>query len=395
MTIIIVGGGLTGISLTLFLRYFCRKDLEIDLIENGGTKKNHSILQERTIFLNKSTLQKFKKIKALSDIRNHIYPVKSIYISKHGCKNLLKISSEEYLSCPFFGCTTLLSKVKRYLFKKVQLISNKSTRIHHPDQVNHIKYHKNYISVRLKSGKILRAKLLISSCKINTDNGGYGIQWSEKCRQFATFMKFNTEKPFCGVSIERFTKNGSLAVLPNGTNHGTLIWFYDKDIKNNIDRLSKESFVRKVEEELPFFNNIFGKIQNLSRRSSFPIYVSTPDSLVNHRLILIGNAAQTVHPIAGQGFNLIVRDIYELSQIISKSMKKSEDFGSYMILQKYREKRKMDRIRVIQMTNMLSEIYNSSFYSYLFNIFFKFFSVSPDYLRKKLIRRILNTLHII
>ncbi|ADD79810.1 hypothetical protein [Candidatus Riesia pediculicola] len=386
MKIVIVGGGLSGISLTLFLNKFCKERLEISLVEMNYIEKYFSN-QDRTIFLNHDTIQKFKKAKLFSSFQENIYPIRKIHISKKGCRNPLEFSAKDHFSSSIFGCTISLSNIRRNLFQKIQLNLNESIKLYCPDKVDSIEFYKNYVEVQLKSGKVLYSELLIVSCRINiNEDKRFMVKWSKIFEQYVVLSKFTVEKPFCGLSIERFTENGSLAILPIGKKLGSLIWCYDKRIKKDMENLDKIDFVKRVEEEIPLFNKLLGKIKDLDDRKIFPIYFSVPNKIESHRLVLIGSASQSLHPVAGQGFNLIVRDIYEFSKIIYKSIKKGEDIGSYKNLKRYQEKRELDRSNLIYITEFLSKVHNFSCRSFLFDSLLKAFSIAPNFLKKRLVQ---------
>lgn len=98
------------------------------------------------------------------------------------------------------------------------------------------------------------------------------------------------------------------------------------------------------------------------QRHSYPLTLSTANQQISHRLALVGNAAQTLHPIAGQGFNLGMRDVMTLAQIVSEAFAAGQDIGTYQVLANYQQQRVLDRENTIDITDGLIRIFANRYF---------------------------------
>ncbi|MGP1931012.1 MAG: FAD-dependent monooxygenase, partial [Arsenophonus sp. ET-DL12-MAG3] len=111
-----------------------------------------------------------------------------------------------------------------------------------------------------------------------------------------------------------------------------------------------------------------GEILTVSKRYYFPLLLSQAKKIISHRLVLVGNAAQTLHPIAGQGFNLGMRDVMIFANIITKVANYGGDIGAYSILIKYQMQRRNDRQNTIKLTDNLIRLFANN---HLFFVIFR------------------------
>ncbi|SEL31822.1 FAD-dependent monooxygenase [Nitrosovibrio tenuis] len=138
-----------------------------------------------------------------------------------------------------------------------------------------------------------------------------------------------------GVAYERFTPDGPVALLPFGE-HFALVWTVSPSAAQEILALDDAAFLARLHDH---FGDRLGKFVETSQRSGFPLALKYVDPVTACRVALVGNAAQTLHPVAGQGFNLGLRDAWELAEEIVAS---PVDLGTPAMLVRYRDKRRMD-----------------------------------------------------
>ena len=114
--------------------------------------------------------------------------------------------------------------------------------------------------------------------------------------------------------------------------------------------LDEASFIKKLQHEFGFRAGLFTKV---GMRAAYPLKVGKPERLTHHRVAILGNAAHLVHPIAGQGFNLGLRDVILLEKLVSKAMKNNQDFGDINLLNQYQVERSQDIDTVLWLTDAL------------------------------------------
>jgi 2-octaprenyl-6-methoxyphenol hydroxylase len=138
-----------------------------------------------------------------------------------------------------------------------------------------------------------------------------------------------------GVAYERFTSDGPVALLPSGK-YFALVWTVSPAAAEEILALDDSAFLARLHSH---FGDRLGRFIETGKRSGFPLSLKYATPIASRRAVLVGNAAQTLHPVAGQGFNLGLRDAWELAEEIIDS---PADIGSPAMLARYRNKRRLD-----------------------------------------------------
>jgi 2-polyprenyl-6-methoxyphenol hydroxylase-like FAD-dependent oxidoreductase len=141
-------------------------------------------------------------------------------------------------------------------------------------------------------------------------------------------------------------------------------------------------FLLKLKKDL---GEKFGDINILSKRQYFPLSMKINESLISDRVILIGDAAHQVHPLAGQGLNLGLRDVIEFDELLNSNKKYHHDLGLKQFLKKYNRNRKTDILSLTYLTNHLSHIFSSQSLIPEFVINFGFNKINQNHLIKKIL----------
>jgi len=200
------------------------------------------------------------------------------------------------------------------------------------------------------SGTPLNARLAVVADGTGTAVAGIARQHRDY-GQVALIAKVGMESPHRGVAFERFTPEGPMALLPKGDHYG-LVWTLTPAKAESMMALSDDQF-------LAAFSHHFGsRVSGFARvtdRRTFPLRLEFARPIVAARSVVIGNAAQALHPIAGQGFNLGVRDAYELGQAIIRSP--GDALGGESMLAAYAARRRPDRYAGIAFTHGLTQLF--------------------------------------
>lgn len=155
--------------------------------------------------------------------------------------------------------------------------------------------------------------------------------------QSALVAMVEAELPHAGVAFERFTSNGPVALLPWGKRAFALVWTVAPEEADRLVAIDETAFLQELHAH---FGNRVGHFIGVSSRAAFPLKLSWLQPTAASHLAVIGNAAQTLHPVAGQGFNLGLRDAWELAQIIRATP--ASELGGEAMLAKYRGLRRFD-----------------------------------------------------
>ena len=174
--------------------------------------------------------------------------------------------------------------------------------------------------------------------------------------QTALVFNIKVTKAHQGCAYQKFMQDGILALLPIHTDEYSVVFSLNDNILDEYKKLDDAMFLLKLKKDL---GEMFGDIDLLSKRQYFPLSMKINESLISDRVILIGDAAHQVHPLAGQGLNLGLRDVIELDGLLNAHQKYHHDLGLKQFLKKYNRNRKTDILSLSYLTNQLSHIFSS------------------------------------
>jgi 2-octaprenyl-6-methoxyphenol hydroxylase len=205
-----------------------------------------------------------------------------------------------------------------------------------------------HAALRFASGDEVRARLLVLA-----DGGANvgkipGVAFLEKdYRQHAVIAAVETDRPHAHRAFERFTPKGPVALLPVERGFA-LVWTADPAQAERLLALGDAEFLAELQAH---FGDRAGRFTSVAARASFPLRLRTVNAPVALRTAIVGNAAQTLHPIAGQGLNLGLRDAAALAAIVTSTPR--EGIGELGMLDAYREARRRDASRGVAFTDFL------------------------------------------
>ena len=182
-------------------------------------------------------------------------------------------------------------------------------------------------------------------------------KWFRDYGQIAVVAQVVTELPHAGTAYERFTPNGPIALLPNGQDGAyALVWVNAPQEAARIAQLDDAQFLTELQGQ---FGGRQGKFFSVGSRGQFPLKLDYHGTQAGEHVVRIGNAAQTLHPVAGQGFNLGLRDAWELAQ---SCMELSEEtrLGDAGQLQAYARTRQRDAVPGILFTDLLVRSFSTA-----------------------------------
>ncbi|UJP05517.1 MAG: FAD-dependent monooxygenase [Nitrosomonas sp.] len=173
--------------------------------------------------------------------------------------------------------------------------------------------------------------------------------------QWAVVANVKAEARQTGIAYERFTPDGPVALLPNREDFA-LVWTVSPVEAKTIIALNEPDFLVRLHRH---FGDRLGRFISAGKRSAFPLMLKYAVSATARRVALIGNAAQTLHPVAGQGFNLGLRDAFELANEITLAHVQAREIGAPAMLAKYQQKRQFDSSAVRIFTDSLIKLFSN------------------------------------
>ena len=196
--------------------------------------------------------------------------------------------------------------------------------------------------VILDDGRTLDGRLLVGcDGRTSTVAARAGIaRWGWDYGQTALVTAVHHEKPHGGAAHQYFLPSGPLAILPlAGGHHSSIVWSEKTARAEQIQGLDDAAYLNVLR---PRFGDFLGDISLAGERFTYPLSLTVAHSFVAPRLALVGDAAHGVHPIAGQGLNLGLRDVAALAEVLILAMRRGEDIGSIDVLQRYQSWRRFD-----------------------------------------------------
>ncbi len=360
----IIGGGLAGASLVAALQ---GQGLRIAVIEATAFDAIDSTsFDARSVALSYSSRMIFSALGVWDAIQQRgATPIERIHISDRTHSGLA------HLDCREQGVAALGYVVDIRVLGQVlgqQMLACDKVDYLCPATLQHVEFKSDLAEVcYLQAGKeqTLSARLVVAA------DGGQSLvrqqsgikTWQSQYGQTAIIANVVTDKPHGHLAYERFTDTGPMALLPtthadHPTSMYALVWTVEDAQREAILSLSDDEFLTRLQDR---FGRRAGCFIKTGPRHAYPLGVMLAREHVRPRLAIIGNAAHTMHPVAGQGFNLGLRDVASLAQVIVDAMKQQADIGSISILQTYAKWRRQDHLQTMGFTDGLVRVFSSHF----------------------------------
>ena len=352
--VIIVGGGMVGLSLALML---AKTNIAVKLLEaikypnydDANLAPYHSSFDARNSALSRRSVQIYQELGLWNALQAHATPILEVNITEQGGfgKARLKADQEKVES---FGQVienawlgrVLLTEVKQQPL--IELIDGvQVTSLMQDAEFAYIEAQRGDYTHKLQSKLVIAADGRDSFCRQALGIGASVHDYD----QVAIVTTVQTSKPHAHVGFERFSPLGPLALLPlPGEYRRSVVWPVKKGTEG--EWLGDENDQHFLDALQQTYGDRAGKFQKTGKRFSFPLSQVLAEKQAVGRVVLMGNAAHTIHPVAGQGFNLCMRDAYVLVRYLKEQLEKNADVGDVSMLQDYEKSRLTDQKRVIK-----------------------------------------------
>lgn len=347
--IVIVGGGPVGMVLSLLL---AKQNIGSSVLE--ARKKGAANQDTRALALSFGSRRILEKLGVWQSLAAHATAINTIHVSQKGSigRSLLCAQDYEQEALGYvlsYGalCTVLNAQIPN--FPMIHLIDEaQAESITHNTVYAAVRYQRHGESHELQSPLVVLAdggRSLEQVAGLKRDTKEYGHD--------ALITKVSAELPHNNIAYERFTANGPMALLPNGERDFSLVWTGEKSRIAPLLELSDAEFLAQFHAE---FGDRVGRFLSVEKRMTFPLKLSQLQATDTPHLVVVGNAAQTMHPVAGQGFNVGLRDAEVLARHIASA---PDTIGSSEILAEYRSSRKTDTKHGLLFTDFLVSIFSN------------------------------------
>lgn len=355
----IAGGGLVGASLALAL---AQLDLRIALLEAvpfGAT--GQPSFDDRSTALSNGSRRVFEALGVWPLIEREATAIRRIHVSDQGRFGFTRIDAREQ-GLSALGYVVINRVMGAALWQRLN--AEPAITVLAPAKVRSMQLQQQVQSIEceLSDGatRVVEAKLAIAADGARStlrQSAGIGAS-SWDYEQVALVSNVLSQHFHNHVAYERFTPSGPLALLPVTEGRLGVIWTFRPETAEGMTTLSDAEFLSRLQDAFGFR---LGRFTRVGARQLYPLSLTRSDEYVAERLAIVGNAAQTLHPIAGQGFNLGLRDAVSLAEVLADGRAQvgaSFDAGDGMWLQRYRQWRVADRTNIVRFTDGLVRLFS-------------------------------------
>lgn len=365
--LVVVGAGMVGASFCCALENLLRESpISVLVIEaiapNNGLAKQSSF-DARSTALSFGSRKIFEEFAVWQELGAAVSAIDEIQVSDRGRLGAVSLSAQEQ-KVDALGYVVENKRLGEVL--NARLLGSDKINLLSPAAVSSIKATEGGMLLRLQHGD---SDAIVDTSLVVLADGGkspvcgqLGISQSiERYDQHALIANIVFEKPHNNIAYERFTDTGPLAILPlqaiDGTNRGSLVWTLSVEQAAEFREMNEEQLLSLLQERFGFK---LGKITNIGERFVYPLSLSLAKEQVRPGLALLGNVAHTLHPVAGQGLNLALRDARVLVDVLGKAMQQEAALGDMSMLSEYVARQEADQALTTQFTHNITKLFSSN-----------------------------------
>jgi 2-octaprenyl-6-methoxyphenol hydroxylase len=350
----VVGGGLVGASFALAL---ATTRLQTVLIEGVAPSSDaQPSFDERTTALGNASRRIFQSLGVWDAIERGASAIRAIHVSDAGRFGFARLEAHDH-GIEAFGYVAANRLIGAALWERLTAAPRIALRVPatledvtiEPEGVTLAMRHEQRVE-RIAARVVVAADGADSKVRraagIDAENKEYG--------QVALVASVAADRPHDGTAFERFTSAGPIALLPLRDGSYTAVWAQAPSRAEQALALDEREFLAEFQRH---FGWRAGKLIRAGRRAAYPLRLTRAAAAVQARTVLIGNAAQALHPVAGQGFNLGLRDAAQLAEILAGA---GDDPGAPHVLASFADQRAADRRGVVGFTDGLVQLFGDS-----------------------------------
>jgi 2-octaprenyl-6-methoxyphenol hydroxylase len=354
--LIIVGAGLAGNCLALALK---DSGLRIAIVEAASRREmRESALGDRALALAAGSVQLLESLGAWIGISAKATPIRQIHISDQGHFGKTRLSAAEQ-GVDALGHVIVARDIEEHI---AELVTETSASCFYETRVAGLMSGIDAVNVSLKQqGKSLNlsARLLVGA-----DGGQSSVrklleipQQITEYGQTALVTTVQGTLPHLNTAYERFTAFGPLAMLPSSGKQVSVVWTRSHEQADALMAGGEDDFLAELQA---CFGYRLGALKLRAPRRVFPLSLIRAENMVSGRAVIIGNAVHQLHPVAGQGFNLGIRDVASLAEALIEQQSKHADLGAPELLSDYAKQRRRDHDITIGFTDNVVRIFSNN-----------------------------------
>ena len=359
--IVIAGAGLIGSTMAIAL---ASEGLDVTVVD--GTSENDRIKKNegRTYALSRTSKNLLTNLGLWDPKKLKVSPIESIALSTRNdstesVQHLAEFNKENnevdpssYMIEDFYLRKVLGSELNRN--SKIQLIN--STEVIQ-DQTNSFE-----TKITLSDKSMISTEILIIS---DGRESGFAKRlnksfFKKSYNQVAIVGNLSHQNEHNFIAHQLFLSGGPLAILPLLGKRSTFVWSLPIEMGNKLSEYKDEKFINHLMENI---GDVLTNPSSIGEKKTFPLYLRFLRDAIDNRKVFIGDSAQAIHPLAGQGLNIGLRDVASLVDILLKGKKLGLDLGGNDLLKRYESWRSFDRISLATYTDLINTLFsNNNFY---------------------------------
>jgi len=349
-SIAIIGGGPVGAIFALLNKSQASKIVLLESNSQIQTKRD-----KRALALSNGTKFILEKIDVWKDLEGRLTPIKTIHTSQKGTFGRSLMKAEDF-DQQALGYIISYGELIQALQKKI-LNSKNIEALYNSEVISFVSSGKKQkIIFKYKSQeKSLNCDLLVLADGGGAEINGINIIRTNKSFEHSALVThIKTDIPHSNVAYERFTNMGPMALLPNLNGQYSLVWTGPTDEITRLKQLNNSEFLIALQQQ---FGDRVGNFKLFEKRVTFPLKQSFVSKYPESNIAIIGNSAQIMHPVAGQGLNTGVRDALILADCINKNV--NLDFK--LMINKFNHMRKKETKDTLRFTESLVILFSNDF----------------------------------
>ena len=355
--VLVAGGGLVGMPLALAL---ARSGLSVTLVDQlSPAQVIDAAFDGRVSAVAFASCRMLRELGVLEHLSGEMQPINDIVVSdgrlREGASPLFLHFDHAEIGDEPLGQLIENRHLRRALHRTIDATPN--IRVLAPLHLEQVSYG-DAVHATLGDGSSVRARLCFAAdgrdSPLRKAAGIKTIGWDYPQTGIVTTVEH--ELPHEGVAQEFFLPSGPFAILPMTGNRSSLVWTERRNIARAVLALDETRFAQEIRAR---FGDYLGRCKPVGPRWSYPLSLLLARDYVRLRLALVGDAAHSIHPIAGQGLNLGLRDVAAAAEVVIDAHRLGLDIGSLTVLERYQQWRRFDNISLAFVTDGLNRLFSN------------------------------------
>jgi len=359
---------MVGVSLALQLAAVLPPDMSICLVEGfpfpepveGGKPDYHPSFDARSTALSYSTRLIYEKMGVWEGLQQWLCPIETIHVSSKGHFGSTLLKADDY-GWQALGYVVENAWLGNALIQA--LYQQGRVELRSPARVVEARPKDSGVTVRVEgegAGELDTSLLVVADGAASGLRRQLGVAVEEKpYDQHSLIANVATAESHRGCAFERFTDKGPVALLPllpaaGSEYRSALVWTLSPDRAQQLQSCPEPEFLEALQER---FGYRLGRLRQVGERHSYPLSLIQSTEQVRQGIVVMGNAAHALHPVAGQGYNLALRDVAELATVLVEAIDQGVTIGDLSTLQRYQQRQQLDQERTIEFSLHLPSLF--------------------------------------